>query len=1130
MTAIPSPAPVESEFDGIARRLESVGNQFRLAFLAGALGFFVMLVVPIATTVVFVAGAVNLPGWVSWLLVLTIPAALLVGYWCFLHARLWQRPTYAEIARWTEQHASDKKLDLENSLINAVLLADEMEQIGGPPSGPLADPRRYLIPQVLREVERGLPSWNLAAVIPWRRQLKPWLAAGAIVMVCAGAALLFPQRFARGLTVLAAPGRFVPQRGVARILTVAPGNETILAGEPVEFSVEVRTPQHRLVQTTLTLKFQNGVQHTKAMVVFGPKNRAYRYLLDGAAENMRYLITAGGTQSRWYAITVLPRIKLQSYQAVITPPPYTHLPRRTMALSGPELTATSGSFSAPLGSTVVLTAALNHALVGASAVLEANSATSPIEIRTQTLNQRTFTAHLTVAGDLAYDWLINDAGGRALEHLPGGPRTQSDERFKITAVADQPPTVHVLLPHRNISAQPGQSVPLKAQATDDYGLRAVELQVAQEQGGFKVVRRWQIQNAENGKPATLVKVQLLLPLSSAKYHPGQTLRYRFTATDNRDINLGQVHLGPQTTLGRVYDILLQPPRSAVSPNQSVWERLERRLRKMLAMQDGLLTQGDTLLAPRPLAAVHRVAARVAQGQRGLRQFMQTTATSFPFKASMATIRQALVVLIASDAAAAAGQAADLTLVSTAASEPLLAEKLHARQVEVRDALRAMLNIAGTHTSGLQAVTSRKGVAFPNQGRDLWRKLALALKKMEKQQRDVLNTSLRLAQKPIQQFDTREKNELAKMQALADQWSRFMNQALVNMSNLTEQDQANASLLDDVAQMNVDLAMVKKALEIKAIKIATPLEQEGLEDSKTLTSHIEEWLMQQPDTYKWEMEEPVTQNDVPAPPLPAQLTDMVGQLLEHEEDLTSDMESLGSKWNDSMNKGLGWGAMDGPISDMSAQGVTGNQMPKNDEIQGRSGAGREGRASGEMVGATDERKSGRRTPTRLTDNQYNSGQVKDTSGRAPGGATGGGKKSGWGGEGLEAPAPRSMDHQIKRMAAMQAQVLNQASRVQLQLRAAGFRNFKLLESAVLMQNANKALQAYRYHTALAYQQRAVRDLHTARVLSAAAAQVAWDNTPDNFKKRHKLADSMLGQLPKGYADPVKAYFLRLARPQ
>ena len=96
-----------------------------------------------------------------------------------------------------------------------------------------------------------------------------------------------------------------------------------------------------------------------------------------------------------------------------------------------------------------------------------------------------------------------------------------------------------------------------------------------------------------------------------------------------------------------------------------------------------------------------------------------------------------------------------------------------------------------------------------------------------------------------------------------------------------------------------------------------------------------------------------------------------------------------------------------------------------------------------------------------------------------------------------------------------------------MRAAGFNNFKLIESAVLMQNAEKALKAYRYKTALLYQKMAVQSLATAKLLTGAQARLVADNT-HNGKIKRKLTDSMVGTLPAGYRNPVKAYFEKLSQ--
>ena len=71
------------------------------------------------------------------------------------------------------------------------------------------------------------------------------------------------------------------------------------------------------------------------------------------------------------------------------------------------------------------------------------------------------------------------------------------------------------------------------------------------------------------------------------------------------------------------------------------------------------------------------------------------------------------------------------------------------------------------------------------------------------------------------------------------------------------------------------------------------------------------------------------------------------------------------------------------------------------------------------------KGGRKTPTRLTPDPFVKGEVKDTSKDPVGGATGGGKISGYGGEGLQGPVPDRPQNPLARLASRQAQLRNKA---------------------------------------------------------------------------------------------------------
>ena len=148
-------------------------------------------------------------------------------------------------------------------------------------------------------------------------------------------------------------------------------------------------------------------------------------------------------------------------------------------------------------------------------------------------------------------------------------------------------------------------------------------------------------------------------------------------------------------------------------------------------------------------------------------------------------------------------------------------------------------------------------------------------------------------------------------------------------------------------------------------------------------------------------------------LPGELEDLIGDLLEEEEDLFDEMEDVSSSAADSLDKGAGWDVMDGPISNMSAKGATGNRLPNTSEIGGRAGEGRQGKSSGEFVGDEAIGKGGRKTPSRLTPDPYVDGQIKDR--KDPTAAPAAGKESGEG-RGLGAGARSRGERDLNRLAA------------------------------------------------------------------------------------------------------------------
>lgn len=147
-------------------------------------------------------------------------------------------------------------------------------------------------------------------------------------------------------------------------------------------------------------------------------------------------------------------------------------------------------------------------------------------------------------------------------------------------------------------------------------------------------------------------------------------------------------------------------------------------------------------------------------------------------------------------------------------------------------------------------------------------------------------------------------------------------------------------------------------------------------------------------------------------------------------------------------------------------MTGNRLPNESEIGGRSGEGRQGRSSGEFVSDTAVGKGGRKTPSRLSADPFTKGQVKDLSKDPVGGATGGGKESGAGGEGLEGPVGNRPQRELERLASKQAELRNRAEAVDVKFKVLNYHPTDLKKLMETMTAVERDLKSGNYQSACA----------------------------------------------------------------
>ncbi|HEV3021991.1 MAG TPA: hypothetical protein VGX76_05970, partial [Pirellulales bacterium] len=322
---------------------------------------------------------------------------------------------------------------------------------------------------------------------------------------------------------------------------------------------------------------------------------------------------------------------------------------------------------------------------------------------------------------------------------------------------------------------------------------------------------------------------------------------------------------------------------------------------------------------------------------------------------------------------------------------------------------------------------------------------------------------------------------------------------------------------------------KAARRAKSEKLEVSLEDLGVGLATKMLEDLEVWMMDSPDATKWVLEEPLNKGplQIPEMPLPDALEDMVGDLLQEADEFDEEADDVTSAWGDNLNQ-AGWGVSDGPISSFSAKGKTGNDLPNNMEVSGRSGDGRRGKSSGQMVGDTSRGLQGRKTPARVGAERYEPGQLKQENQQDPNGATGGGKKSGSGRRGLQGGTPPDFVKDMQRLSEKQAGVREKAEQVAQRLETAGVNSTRLNQSIQLMKSAEDDLRDLRYEDATDKRRVALSQLKHALggPDRATAAQLSRARELP-AELREELLQSADEGYPEGYESLLKSYFKALS---
>ena len=952
-----------------------------------------------------------------------------------------------------------------------------------------------------------------------RKHLATWGTGAAILLAAwVGYVALFPRQAWNAGARFAAPLADRPPTS-ALALQLKPGADvTVIEGDSLEVTLEVsggavKQPPLLLwkegTEAVQPVRAKSSGEHLPMAAVQGSESR-FIYLFSDLRHSFGFRVFADDAYTRSVQVRVktLPRIKESVFQ--VTPPAYTGL--GAMTNPGPP-SSVSGLPGSRIDFAVSFEPAVEKALW--------REAGRCLELRR---NGRRWegTTLLTNGGEYQIE-ITDEAFKQSVVVARGAVRLESDN----------PPEIDLMTEDRNRLVNLGNTVPLDLQARDDFGIQEIVITARNAEADPSsappaVLKRWAYLGPPGNKGP--LKETYALEVDPVRFKPDTAYLVEAVARDFRaDGPPGRSR--PVMLRVRGLNELALPSDDPLAPAFASLRQTIAKQEKAGSRTVNLRTYLEEALQNKTLPDRRKAMAdqqydTQKTGLQALTEFNKTKeGQSYAVRLSPLVEGEMTWTL------------REMDRLNPKDSQEGLGRRLgqiESRQVYILNELLALLGaIADRRQQALPAnlVAREQDTAPLLSNDDAMKDLREEMKKFVDAQERILERSRSLLDKGPKDLTEKEEKILGELAREEAQWAKFLEEKLTDWSKLPAQDFADSSIAREVNEVFQEIKMAAKELYEKKIELAVPTEQSGLENARELVQNLERWLPDTPDNLKWNMEEPNSPGDIALAELPSELEDIVGDLIDKEEEMNQEVEDVTSPWMDSIDKGAGWGAMDGPISSMSAKGVTGNLLPNQMEIGGRSGEGRSGRSSGQMVEETAEGKGGRETPTRVSPSPFEQGSVKDKDTRSKGGATGGGKLSGFGEEGLRGPTPSQPAAQkLPRLAERQAKIRQEAEMIALRLRGYHLPSGDLEASVGEMKNLEQAARKLDGLGVRRSFSRAVDALDDARKAIRVEVGLHRERVKLPEWMRSEIRTGLQDATPKGYEEMASEYFRALAEKQ
>lgn len=413
-----------------------------------------------------------------------------------------------------------------------------------------------LIDAAVMAVERRSRDLDLRVVVD-KSRIKRFLRLGPCLLGLAAILfLLLPTPFRTSAYRLSHP-RTTFHRPPRTQLAVTPGDIQVTRHS----DVLVRAQIQGKIPQEVRIAWKEGEARWREEECQRKEGREFGRVFADLKRNILYRVTAGDAQSPRYQITVIDRPRVVKLRLRYEYPAYTR--------QEPRVIEEDGNISAVLGTVVSLEVEANRALAEAWLSLDEDGKLD-----------------LSMSGRRAEGRIVVKESGTYAIHLMDeiGNANQNPIRYRIEAVADEPPMVQITFPAENVDMGEEMKLPLFFVAQDDFGISRAALVHRTIREGEEFAEQ-QTALALPGRDMTRAEIDYLWDLTPLDLIPEDLVAYRVVVWDNDRIS------GPKKAETQIYTVRfpsIHEILAQVQEEQSLQiEDLEEMLEEERALKERL---------------------------------------------------------------------------------------------------------------------------------------------------------------------------------------------------------------------------------------------------------------------------------------------------------------------------------------------------------------------------------------------------------------------------------------------------------------------------------------------------------------------------------------------------------------